>query len=114
MVARVARRFMPRIKTESEVGTSGHRWDTYSSFSPQVATLEYIRTKTNVPVPDVFFYDSSPYNEIGYEYIVMSKVRPKRIISSSLSARPNNSIGNTHPTGTRHRVDEGVSRTRFG
>ena len=66
---------MPRIKTESEVGTARHIC-TYSSLSSQVATLDYIRNKTNVPVPKVFFFDSSPYNEIGYEYIVMSKVRP--------------------------------------
>ena len=66
---------MPRIKTESEVGTAGHT-RTYSLLSSQVATLDYIRNKTNVPVPNVFFFDSSPYNEIGYEYIVMSKVRP--------------------------------------
>lgn len=66
---------MPRIKTESEVRTAGHTW-THSLLSSQVATLDYIRNKTNVPVPNVFFFDSSPYNEIGYEYIVMSKVRP--------------------------------------
>ena len=67
---------MPRIKTESEVGTGRHKWYTYSSLSSQVATLDYIRNKTNVPVPSIFYYDSSPYNEIGYEYSVMSKVRP--------------------------------------
>lgn len=85
---------MPRIKTESEVGTGDLTWYIYSSLSSQVATLDYIRTKTNVPVPSIFHFDSSPYNEIGYEYSVMSKVRPIHIISSSPSAQPNNSIGN--------------------
>ncbi|KAH9958011.1 hypothetical protein BC827DRAFT_1156968 [Russula dissimulans] len=56
VIARVARRFMPRRKTESEV-----------------ATMEYIRTYTSVPVPDVYFYDSNPYNRLGGEYIIMSK-----------------------------------------
>ncbi len=57
VIARVARRFMPRRKTESEV-----------------ATMEYIRTYTTIPVPDVYFYDSNPYNRLGGEYIIMSKV----------------------------------------
>ncbi|KAH7882501.1 hypothetical protein F5I97DRAFT_1930447 [Phlebopus sp. FC_14] len=56
LVARVARRFMPRLKTESEI-----------------ATMHYLREKTNIPVPDVYFYDSNPYNRLGGEYILMSK-----------------------------------------
>ncbi|THH11350.1 hypothetical protein EW146_g8068, partial [Bondarzewia mesenterica] len=58
VIARVARRYMPRIKTESEV-----------------ATMDYIRTYTNIPVPDVYFYDSNPYNRLGGEYILMSKAK---------------------------------------
>lgn len=57
LVARVARRFMPRLKTESEV-----------------ATLDYLRTRTTVPVPTIYHYDASPYNRLGGEYILMSKV----------------------------------------
>ncbi|KAI0305262.1 hypothetical protein B0F90DRAFT_1702927 [Multifurca ochricompacta] len=56
VIARVARRFMPRRKTESEV-----------------ATMEYIRAYTSIPVPAVYFYDSNPYNRLGGEYIIMSK-----------------------------------------
>ncbi|KAJ7466727.1 hypothetical protein B0H11DRAFT_2159580 [Mycena galericulata] len=56
VVARVARRFMPRLKTESEI-----------------ATLSYLREKTGVPVPEVHCYDSNPYNRLGGEYIIMSK-----------------------------------------
>ncbi|KAF9220763.1 hypothetical protein BS17DRAFT_713562 [Gyrodon lividus] len=56
LVARVARRFMPRLKTQSEV-----------------ATMQYLREKAAVPVPDVYFYDSNPYNRLGGEYILMSK-----------------------------------------
>lgn len=56
VVMRIARRFMPRIKTESEV-----------------ATLEFIRTKTSVPIPEVYHYESNPYNELEAEYIIMSK-----------------------------------------
>jgi hypothetical protein len=58
VVASVARRFMPRLKTESEV-----------------ATMHYLRENTNIPVPTVYHYDSNPYNRLGGEYILMSKVR---------------------------------------
>ncbi|KAL4259966.1 Altered inheritance of mitochondria protein 9, mitochondrial [Pleurotus pulmonarius] len=56
LVARVARRFMPRLKTESEV-----------------ATMSYLRENTNIPVPTVYHYDSNPYNRLGGEYILMPK-----------------------------------------
>ncbi|KAI0341459.1 hypothetical protein BDW22DRAFT_1359031 [Trametopsis cervina] len=56
VVARVARRFMPRLKTESEV-----------------ATMQYLRERTNFPVPAVYHYDANPYNRLGGEYILMSK-----------------------------------------
>lgn len=56
VIARIARRFMPRLKTESEV-----------------ATMEYIRAYTSIPVPTIYFYDSNPYNRLGGEYIIMSK-----------------------------------------
>ncbi|PFH45421.1 hypothetical protein AMATHDRAFT_184595 [Amanita thiersii Skay4041] len=56
LVARVARRFMPRLKTESEV-----------------ATMRFLREHTDVPVPIVYHYDANPYNRLGGEYILMSK-----------------------------------------
>ncbi|KZT70499.1 hypothetical protein DAEQUDRAFT_744727 [Daedalea quercina L-15889] len=56
VIARVARRFMPRLKTESEI-----------------ATMRYFRERTNMPVPDVYHYDANPYNRLGGEYIIMSK-----------------------------------------
>ncbi|KAF9071797.1 hypothetical protein BDP27DRAFT_1321376 [Rhodocollybia butyracea] len=58
LVARVARKFMPRLKTESEV-----------------ATMQYLREHTAIPVPIVYHYDSNPYNRLGGEYILMSKAR---------------------------------------
>lgn len=48
---------MPRLKTESEV-----------------ATISYLRNKTNVPVSKIYHYDSNPYNRLGGEFILMSKV----------------------------------------
>lgn len=48
---------MPRLKTESEV-----------------ATMAYLREHTDIPVPAVYHHDSNPYNRLGGEYILMSKV----------------------------------------
>lgn len=48
---------MPRLKTESEV-----------------ATMRYLREHTSIPVPEVYQYDANPYNRLGGEYILMSKV----------------------------------------
>ena len=56
---------MPRLKTESEV-----------------ATMQYLRTKTSIPVPDVYHYDANPYNPLGGEYILMSQVKPVVLILS--------------------------------
>ena len=66
VVARVARRFMPRLKTESEV-----------------ATMNYLREHTSIPVPEVYHYDANPYNRLGGEYILMSKVSTCHCIRAS-------------------------------
>jgi hypothetical protein len=60
---------MPRLKTESEV-----------------ATMRYLRERTSIPVPDVYHYDSNPFNRLGGEYILMSKVRvvPRHTIRSQM------------------------------
>ncbi|KAI0311007.1 hypothetical protein OF83DRAFT_1069550 [Amylostereum chailletii] len=58
VIVRVARRFMPRIKTESEI-----------------ATMDYIRAYTSIPVPIVYHYDANPYNRLGGEYMIMSKAK---------------------------------------
>ncbi|KAH9935830.1 hypothetical protein B0H21DRAFT_73218 [Amylocystis lapponica] len=47
---------MPRLKTESEV-----------------ATMQYLREHTSIPVPTVYHYCANPYNRLGGEYILMSK-----------------------------------------
>ena len=82
LVARVARRFMPRLKTESEV-----------------ATMAYLREKTGIPVPTVYYYDSNPYNRLGGEYILMSKVRRHHARCFVLSRGPTDHFATS--TGTR-------------
>ncbi|RPD65621.1 hypothetical protein L226DRAFT_530838 [Lentinus tigrinus ALCF2SS1-7] len=74
VVARVARRFMPRLKTESEV-----------------ATMNYLRHYTAIPVPDVYHYDANPYNRLGGEYILMSKA-PGIALSKVFHSLPHNKL----------------------
>ncbi|KAI8986764.1 hypothetical protein BD414DRAFT_415982 [Trametes punicea] len=74
VVARVARRFMPRLKTESEV-----------------ATMRYLREHTSIPVPEVYQYDSNPYNRLGGEYLLMSKA-PGIPLSKVFHSMPYNTL----------------------
>ena len=41
----------------------------------EVATLDYIRKHTSVPVPKVIAYSSTADNELGFEWILIEKVR---------------------------------------
>ena len=40
----------------------------------EVATLHYLRTRLNMPVPEVFAYSCDENNSVGSEYIIMEKV----------------------------------------
>ncbi|OSX63463.1 hypothetical protein POSPLADRAFT_1180391 [Postia placenta MAD-698-R-SB12] len=74
VVARVARRFMPRLKTESEI-----------------ATMQYLREHTDIPVPTVYHYDANPYNRLGGEYIIMSKA-PGVPLAKVFQSMPHNEL----------------------
>lgn len=41
--------------------------------------MRYLRESTSIPVPTVYHYDSNPYNRLGGEYILMSKVRLEHV-----------------------------------
>lgn len=56
-VFRVSKPVFPWFKVESEV-----------------ATMHYVATKTTIPVPHVYAYDSSSDNALGYEWILMDKI----------------------------------------
>jgi aminoglycoside phosphotransferase (APT) family kinase protein len=40
----------------------------------EVATLRLLRQRTSLPVPEVFAYDCTTENELGFEWIIMEKV----------------------------------------
>lgn len=44
------------------------------ALASQVYTINYIRVNTDIPVPDIFHFDTTANNEIGAPYIAMSYV----------------------------------------
>ncbi|KAI9901427.1 hypothetical protein N3K66_003244 [Trichothecium roseum] len=40
----------------------------------EVATMEFVRERTEIPVPKVYAFDSSADNELGYEWILMERL----------------------------------------
>ncbi|KFY04524.1 hypothetical protein O988_00714 [Pseudogymnoascus sp. VKM F-3808] len=60
LILRINLPLEPRFKTLSEV-----------------ATIEWMRANTNIPVPKVVHYDASNNNPIGFEYILMTKLPGK-------------------------------------
>ena len=47
----------------------------YYKLESDVATTEFIRHTTTVPVPIIYAFDSCPSNELGFEWMLMEKVK---------------------------------------
>ncbi|KAL1387859.1 hypothetical protein HDK64DRAFT_328848 [Phyllosticta capitalensis] len=63
-----------------------------------VATMELVRTRTTIPVPRVCAFDTSAANAVGYEWILMERVRGVPLLSTLRS--PNG--GDGRGGGRRH------------
>jgi aminoglycoside phosphotransferase (APT) family kinase protein len=48
--------------------------DPYFKTASEVATLQFVQKNTSIPVPRVNAYDTSADNELGFEWILMTKV----------------------------------------
>ncbi len=48
--------------------------DPYFKTASEVATLKFVRKNTTIPVPRVIAFDSSANNELGFEWILMTKL----------------------------------------
>jgi hypothetical protein len=49
--------------------------DPYFKTANEVATLQFVRKYTSIPVPQVIAFDASTDNELGFEWILMSKIQ---------------------------------------
>lgn len=71
----------------STVGETGERrecifrvtmpLDPWYKTESEVATMEYVRRHTSIPLPKVYAYDSSSDNRLGFEWIMMEKMAGK-------------------------------------
>ncbi|KAK2462793.1 hypothetical protein APHAL10511_005184 [Amanita phalloides] len=48
--------------------------DPYFKMASEVATLRFVRKYTSIPVPRVIAFDASADNELGFEWMLMSKL----------------------------------------
>jgi aminoglycoside phosphotransferase (APT) family kinase protein len=48
--------------------------DPYFKTASEVATLQFVRKNTSIPVPQIIASDSSADNELGFEWILMTKI----------------------------------------
>ncbi|MCJ1395885.1 hypothetical protein MMC18_008771 [Xylographa bjoerkii] len=48
----------------------------------EIATMEYVRYYTSIPVPIVYAYDSSTENELGLEWMLMEKVMGENVFGN--------------------------------
>ncbi|KIM43577.1 hypothetical protein M413DRAFT_42188, partial [Hebeloma cylindrosporum] len=47
----------------------------------EVATMEYVESHTNIPVPHVYHHSAHAKGEVGSPYILMSKVEGVPLVS---------------------------------
>ncbi|KAJ2895752.1 hypothetical protein MKZ38_006192 [Zalerion maritima] len=50
-----------------------------TSLLSEMATMKVVRERTNVPVPEVFAFDMSPGNPVGYPWVLMGWVEGKAL-----------------------------------
>ncbi|KAI9818647.1 MAG: hypothetical protein M1826_001370 [Phylliscum demangeonii] len=53
--------------------------DPHFLTSSEVATMEYVRSCTTIPMPKIVAYDSSSRNPLGFEWILMESVHGTRL-----------------------------------
>ncbi|MCJ1397082.1 hypothetical protein MMC11_000274 [Xylographa trunciseda] len=51
----------------------------YFKMECEIATMEYVRHYTSIPVPVVYAYDSSTDNQLGLEWMLMEKVKGENV-----------------------------------
>uniref|UniRef100_A0A8H7TV68 Aminoglycoside phosphotransferase domain-containing protein n=1 Tax=Bionectria ochroleuca TaxID=29856 RepID=A0A8H7TV68_BIOOC len=65
-VIRICMPILPEVKTECEV-----------------ATIHWVQSHTSLPVPKILAYQSHCKNQIGFEWILMEKLKRKKALSDA-------------------------------
>ncbi|KAK3293768.1 kinase-like domain-containing protein [Chaetomium fimeti] len=50
----------------------------------EITTMRTVRKRTSIPVPEVYTYDVSPSNEVGYPYLLMESL-PGRVLQGPIA-----------------------------
>ena len=75
----VARIMFPQCEQSESHKCMGGYWhekldDRIAGMESEIATLQYVRSRTSVPVPKVFGYDLNRDNDVGGPYILMEMI----------------------------------------
>ena len=54
----------------------------------EIATMNTVRDRTQIPVPRIFAFDTSPNSEVGYPYILMEHIEGKHLGGTIASRVP--------------------------
>ncbi|CAJ2508395.1 Uu.00g134210.m01.CDS01 [Anthostomella pinea] len=66
-----------------------------SKTASEVATMEWVRKNTCIPVPRIIAYDPSPNNELGYEWCIMEKATGVEFTEASLKLEQKLNVART-------------------
>lgn len=78
--------------------------ESYTATMSEISTVNFIRSRTKIPVPQVFDYSISPDNSFGYPYM----------LTEYLPGRPcNNVLARTVPSKYRSKVAEQLANVFF-
>lgn len=60
--------------------------DKSEDMASEIATMREVKARTNVPVPQVFAYDDSSLNKVGYPYVLMEYI-PGRTLGGTIASQ---------------------------
>ncbi|KAF5136338.1 hypothetical protein E5D57_000098 [Metarhizium anisopliae] len=63
-----------------------HARDHAMDMLSEIATLKTVKSRTTIPVPEVFFFDTSLSNEFGFPYILMERLKG-RVLDSTIASK---------------------------
>ncbi|KAI0443366.1 kinase-like domain-containing protein [Xylaria telfairii] len=69
----VARVRLPPGATPVSPAARGH-YDDRREFEVEIASIKFFKSKSTIPVPEVFYYDPNPSNHVGAPYMLLEYI----------------------------------------
>lgn len=73
-------------------GNSSQEAEDAVDLLSEIATMRTVKERTSIPVPQVFAFDASPSNQVGYPYILMEYLGGRPLESTIASQVPSESL----------------------